>query len=483
MSQQRLTESPEKTKQQIAHRESRPASARSFQGGLHLILQLQRTIGNRAVGRVIQAKLAVSHPGDPYEQAADRVAEHVISMPAPKSTATAQRQLIPDEEKDKQPLQTKPLAASMTSLAQRQAMPEEEQKEAPPVQKKPLAESITPFAQRQMIPDEEKKGVQPVQMQSTLQQAAGGGRQAAIGAEGRRLMAHELTHVVQQTAGRGVWVQRASPEGGTQGRQLYYCAKPFPGYPLQLLPEAGGAPIALQQGETLRLVGREKGLLKVEQVNTGTIGWVDMHIAEICDPPPGTGLDVKSGEHEENVKGQPACCCKITALRPIFVGRIQDSFMGHSFKVEIDIENVPVPAGTSAGECRYEWNEGPSGKLEAQDTEQLKSFSAWQNRKKASRYCPSKETIYDEDTPMIPLSLENDTRLYNIETSAHSAPGCGESYSFKVKQFLLVQDGQAVWKDPQPGGVQRSFLEIDGVRQDPENYEGRYVPSQLPKAP
>jgi hypothetical protein len=121
--------------------------------------------------------------------------------------------------------------------------------------------------------------------------------------------------------------------------------------------------------------------------------------------------------------------------------------------------------------------------LEAQDTEQLKSFSAWQNRKKASRYCPSKETIYDEDTPMIPLSLENDTRLYNIETSAHSAPGCGESYSFKVKQFLLVQDGQAVWKDPQPGGVQRSFLEIDGVRQDPENYEGRYVPSQLPKAP
>src|SRR5262245_4788039 len=110
MSQQRLTESPEKTNQRIERRESCPAAARSFQRGLHPILQLQRTIGNRAVGRLIQAKL---HPGDPYEQEADRVAEEVTSMPAPKSTATAQRQLMPEEEKDKQPLQTKPLAASM----------------------------------------------------------------------------------------------------------------------------------------------------------------------------------------------------------------------------------------------------------------------------------------------------------------------------------------------------------------------------------
>ena len=173
MSQQRLRESPEKTKQRIERCESCPASARSFQGGLHPILQLQRTIGNRAVGHMIQAKLVVSHSGDPYEREADRVAEQVTSLPAPDSTATAQRQLRPEEEKDKQPLQTKPLAASMTPLAQRQAMPEEEKKEAPPVQKKPLAESITPFVQRQMIPDEEKKEAQPVQMQSTLQRAAG----------------------------------------------------------------------------------------------------------------------------------------------------------------------------------------------------------------------------------------------------------------------------------------------------------------------
>ena len=104
MTQQRLTESPEKMKQRIVWRESRPASAPSFPGGLHPILQLQRTIGNCAVGRLLQAKLAVSHPGDPYEREADRVAEQVTSMAVTESTATAQRQLMPDEEKDKQQL-------------------------------------------------------------------------------------------------------------------------------------------------------------------------------------------------------------------------------------------------------------------------------------------------------------------------------------------------------------------------------------------
>lgn len=55
------------------------------------ILQLQRTLGNRAVGTllgrsvprgpVIQAKLIVNAPGDKYEQEADRVAEQVMRMP------------------------------------------------------------------------------------------------------------------------------------------------------------------------------------------------------------------------------------------------------------------------------------------------------------------------------------------------------------------------------------------------------------------
>src|SRR5215204_349831 len=49
----------------------------------HPLLELQRSIGNQAVQRLInspyiQTKLQVSTPGDPYEQEADRVADKVM---------------------------------------------------------------------------------------------------------------------------------------------------------------------------------------------------------------------------------------------------------------------------------------------------------------------------------------------------------------------------------------------------------------------
>ena len=40
-----------------------------------------QSLGNRALGEFIQAKLKVSQPGDQYEQDADRVAEQVMRMP------------------------------------------------------------------------------------------------------------------------------------------------------------------------------------------------------------------------------------------------------------------------------------------------------------------------------------------------------------------------------------------------------------------
>jgi rubredoxin len=55
------------------------------------ILQLQRTAGNQAVQRLIksgalQAKLKVGQPNDIYEQEADRVAEQVMRMPEPQAS-------------------------------------------------------------------------------------------------------------------------------------------------------------------------------------------------------------------------------------------------------------------------------------------------------------------------------------------------------------------------------------------------------------
>ncbi|MBW4522616.1 MAG: DUF4157 domain-containing protein [Scytolyngbya sp. HA4215-MV1] len=85
----------------------------------------------------IQAKLTVGEPNDPYEQEADRVAEHVMTM-APPSAPNLQRQ----EEG----------GLKMNSLLQRQEQDDD-------LPGSPLAGRVTPFAQRQ-APEEDAEAVQ-----------------------------------------------------------------------------------------------------------------------------------------------------------------------------------------------------------------------------------------------------------------------------------------------------------------------------------
>src|SRR5262245_32994274 len=99
MSQQLQTEAQDKTQQRLARREPHPTAAPSLHGELHPMLQLQRLVGNRRVGQLIQAKrltpdgkllglqrtLTVGAADDPYEQEAERVARHVLN----KSDAVA----------------------------------------------------------------------------------------------------------------------------------------------------------------------------------------------------------------------------------------------------------------------------------------------------------------------------------------------------------------------------------------------------------
>jgi hypothetical protein len=59
----------------------RAARAQPAQAPPHALLQLQRKIGNRAVSRLVQTKLKVGQPGDVFEQEADRVADRVMRMP------------------------------------------------------------------------------------------------------------------------------------------------------------------------------------------------------------------------------------------------------------------------------------------------------------------------------------------------------------------------------------------------------------------
>ena len=87
------------------------------------ILNLQRSIGNQAVQRmlnasVIQAKLKIGQPNDIYEQEDDRVAEQVMSMKEPR----VQQQSLGEEQEESQ---TKPVAEWITPLVQRQPIVEE----------------------------------------------------------------------------------------------------------------------------------------------------------------------------------------------------------------------------------------------------------------------------------------------------------------------------------------------------------------------
>ena len=210
-------------------------SPQSMSSPADQVLYLQRTIGNQAVQRLIksgalQAKLKIGQPGDKYEQEADRVADAVMWMPEPG----VQRQVEPEEEEE-ETLQSKPLAEEITPLVQRQVEPEEEEEEE--IQPKSLAaaapevtlemgrdiQSIKgkgqPLSASERAFFEPRFGVDfdDVRVHSDTRAAHvarsvnaraftlgrdvvfGAGQYAPGMSEGRRLLAHELTHVVQQS--------------------------------------------------------------------------------------------------------------------------------------------------------------------------------------------------------------------------------------------------------------------------------------------
>lgn len=124
MSQQFQSKSLAKTRHRITRSSSSPTCARIFQGG-------RPSPQGRIIG--LQPKLTVGAADDPYEQETDRVARQVMPMPDTASNSM-QRSAAPEdtpeekiaEEGQDKVLQTRPLTASITPLAQRQVEEEEE---------------------------------------------------------------------------------------------------------------------------------------------------------------------------------------------------------------------------------------------------------------------------------------------------------------------------------------------------------------------
>jgi len=206
--------------------------------------------------RVIQTKLTINEPGDKYEQEADRVAEQVMRMPNPATAeegadvsgrargARLQRMCSEcEEELHRQPMEEEEAVLGQAPRIQRMCSECEEELHRQPVEgeKKVLQTGVFPDQTARLAPDVEaninalRGGGQPlpqsvraffeprfghdfsrvrVHTDAEATQSAqamnalaytvgrdvvfGAGRYVPESADGKRLLAHELAHVVQQ---------------------------------------------------------------------------------------------------------------------------------------------------------------------------------------------------------------------------------------------------------------------------------------------
>jgi len=241
------------------------SSTHQSHGLTRSILHLQHTHGNRFVQRLfhaglIQAKLMVSQPGDPSEQEADRVAE-VVMRPSDSDVTgpvaadgqagssemqrlcstceeKMQRQTMEDEEEE---MALQPATATPGQPAV--ARPElEAQVQAQRGRGQPLPASVRAFFEPRFERDFSQVRVHidthAAESAQTVQALAytmgsdiffGAGQYAPATTAGQRLLAHELTHVVQQGASQTLSPKRdfTSP-GLPQPSALPMAMQPLP---------------------------------------------------------------------------------------------------------------------------------------------------------------------------------------------------------------------------------------------------------------
>lgn len=243
------------TKSSNSARSGRAFSAQSSE--VRSILHLQRTIGNHAVqrllqknveelhvesatpastrfgqdfsrtpthppaARAIQMKLHISLPGDEYEREANRIAEEVL------------RQRTPDEEGEKLHIRARP---SSPAAGGEYEVSEHFEKRLHRSRGggSPISDQVRAFVEPRMKYDFSKVQIHADNRSARMNKELGAqaftyGRDIYFGAgqyspqsiEGKRLLAHELSHVVQQAAGRQNWhIAREVSDAGVGGATL-----------------------------------------------------------------------------------------------------------------------------------------------------------------------------------------------------------------------------------------------------------------------
>ena len=255
------------------------------------VLALQQSAGNRAVqrllaNRTVQARLTVGPAGDKYEQEADRVANQVITMTTPPASSSIQR-----EGQEESKVRTQPLAASISPVVQRDAPAPtdtgqgfeasssvENRMAAHQSGGQPLPAHVRAEMEPKFGADfstvQVHTGGESIQLNRELSAQAftygnhihfSAGKYNPGSAAGKHLLAHELTHVIQQKSNsvRRKYIQRATATtmGGKWKTNKYD--------PVMVDGKPGGEIII--EFEPNDLVDSEKiGLLqKIEKVHNG----------------------------------------------------------------------------------------------------------------------------------------------------------------------------------------------------------------------
>jgi len=201
------------------------------------LMQLQHSIGNQGVSRLlrshgIQAKLEIGAVDDPPEREADHVAERVMRMPASFShdaaAGTLQRKCTECKEEEEEHKLSRKEAGTGASLSGAAAPPIVQQALRSPGQ--PLDSAARGFMEQRfgrsfgnVRVHADHEAVQSARAVGALAYTVGpnivfgAGHYQPSSASGRRLLAHELAHVVQQEPGQFSVQRQPAPNVGHPG--------------------------------------------------------------------------------------------------------------------------------------------------------------------------------------------------------------------------------------------------------------------------
>lgn len=301
---------------QPAQRKSAPPSSKTLRSPApaHPMLQLQRTIGNQGVLRLLespsiqpkcacggtcprcrQSNLKMSQPGDTYEQEADRVADQV--MRAPQSSVQRWQEGVGSRSE-----QAATAVTSVTNPARGNGQPL-------PASARSYFEPRFGHDFSQVRVHSDAAAAETAQhlraRAFTVGQhvAFGAGQYSPGTTEGRRLLAHELTHVVQQGAG-------APGAGMFQAHSIHRSGEPMvqrtltvdPTHSIPLPPGVTGPPEPLTNAVE-RLMGTTCPTGNF-QVNRGT-GAVTLNNPSFCQ---WAGVPFRAGVTRADLSPTPAGC-------------------------------------------------------------------------------------------------------------------------------------------------------------------------------